>query len=112
MPSPQKLRDLKFKKYPFWRIDKTGLQVINGGWHFSFLQNPSDIAKKINSFSHGEFNNSEFTDEIKIEKRIDRPSKKVRLTFARPDKLRSKPMSCVRSIVCMSACVDARHTCR
>ena len=70
MPSPQKLRDLKFKKYPFWRIDKTGLQVINGGWHFSFLQNPSDIAKKINSFSHGEFNNSEFTDEIKIEKRI------------------------------------------
>ena len=69
-PAPQKLRDLKFKKYPFWRFDKGGLQIIKGGWHFSFLQKPSDIAKKIKSYSHGEFNKSEITDEKKIEKRI------------------------------------------
>ena len=54
--SMQNLRDLKFKKYPFWRIDKFGLQIVNGGWHFSFLQSPEQIAEKIKSFSHGEFN--------------------------------------------------------
>ena len=70
MPSPQKLRDLKFKEYPFWRFDKIGLQIIQGGWHFSFLQKPSDIAKKIKSFSHGEFNKNETIDEKKIEEKI------------------------------------------
>ena len=42
----QSLRNLKFKKYPFWRIDKSNLQTIQGGWHFSFLQTPQDIKKK------------------------------------------------------------------
>ena len=68
--SPQELRDLKFKKYPFWRIDKFNLQIIKGGWHFSFLQKPADIAKKIQSYSHGEFNKNNFTDEKKIQKKI------------------------------------------
>ena len=44
--SMQKLRDLKFKSYPFWRIDKINLQIIKGGWHFSFLQTPEQIFKK------------------------------------------------------------------
>ena len=52
----QELRDLKFKKYPFWRIDKRDLQIIEGGWHFSFLQSPNKILMKIKSFSHGEYN--------------------------------------------------------
>ena len=69
-PIPQKLRNLKFKEYPFWRFDKTRLQIIKGGWHFSFLQNPSDIAKKIMSYSHGEFNKNEITDEKKIQTKI------------------------------------------
>jgi len=69
-PIPQKLRNLKFKKYPFWRIDKLGQQIISGGWHFSFLQKPSDIAKKIKSYSHGEFNQNEFVDEKKIKEKI------------------------------------------
>ena len=69
-PLPQKLRSLKFKEYPFWRFDKIGQQIINGGWHFSFLQKPSDIAKKIKSYSHGEFNRSEYIDEKKIEQKI------------------------------------------
>ena len=40
LKSPQWLRDLKFKKYPFWRIDKVrDIQIIkDGGWHFSYLQ--------------------------------------------------------------------------
>ena len=33
-----KLRDMKFKNYPFWRFDKPKTQIIQGGWHFSFLQ--------------------------------------------------------------------------
>ena len=69
-PSPQNLRDMKFKKYPFWRIDKFNLQMIKGGWHFSFLQSPKDIIKKIKSFSHGEFNTKENTDLKKIEEKI------------------------------------------
>jgi beta-1,4-mannosyl-glycoprotein beta-1,4-N-acetylglucosaminyltransferase len=67
---PQKLRNLKFKDYPFWRFDKAKMQIIKGGWHFSFLQKPSDIAKKIRSYSHGEFNKNNITDEKEIEKKI------------------------------------------
>ena len=55
----QNLRNLKFKNYPFWRIDKYNLQIIKGGWHFSFLQTPQQILEKIKSFSHGEFNNQD-----------------------------------------------------
>jgi beta-1,4-mannosyl-glycoprotein beta-1,4-N-acetylglucosaminyltransferase len=69
-PIPQKLRNMKFKKYPFWRLDKPKTQIIRGGWHFSFLQSPSDIVKKIRSFSHGEFNTKEITDEKNIKDKI------------------------------------------
>ena len=69
-PGPQELRDLKFKRYPFWRIDKSNLQIINGGWHFSFLQTPRDISNKIKSYSHGEFNIKENFEEEKIKQKI------------------------------------------
>ena len=67
--SMQDLRNLKFKKYPFWRIDKKNLQIIDGGWHFSFLQTPQQILTKIKSFSHGEFNNEKI-NEKNIEEKI------------------------------------------
>ncbi len=57
LTSMQDLRNLKFKKFPFWRIDKRNLQILDGGWHFSYLQTPEEILNKIKSFSHGEFNN-------------------------------------------------------
>jgi beta-1,4-mannosyl-glycoprotein beta-1,4-N-acetylglucosaminyltransferase len=69
-PKPQKLRDLKFKDYPFWRIDKLNMQIIKGGWHFSFLQTPKDIVQKIKSYSHGEFNTEDNTNEQKINQKI------------------------------------------
>ena len=65
----QNLRNLKFKKYPFWRIDKYNLQTINGGWHFSFLQTSGQILNKIKSFSHGEFNINNVNQKI-IEQKI------------------------------------------
>ena len=69
-PEPQILRNLKFKNYPFWRIDKFNLQIIRGGWHFSFLQTSQDIAKKIKSYSHGEFNTVDNINEEKINQKI------------------------------------------
>ncbi len=70
LPIPQKFRNMKFKDYPFWRIDKKRLQIIKGGWHFSFLHTPTNISEKIKSFSHGEFNTKEITDIKKISKKI------------------------------------------
>ena len=62
--SMQDLRNLKFKNYPFWRFDKKNLQIIKGGWHFSYLLKSEQIIKKIKSFSHGEFNNKDFDRQI------------------------------------------------
>jgi beta-1,4-mannosyl-glycoprotein beta-1,4-N-acetylglucosaminyltransferase len=72
LKTPHWLRTLKFKKYPFWRFDKIkNLQIIeNGGWHFSYLQTPEAIRKKINSFSHGELLNSNLNNKGVIEKKI------------------------------------------
>ena len=70
--SPQWLRNLKFKKYPFWRIDKPkDLQIIeDGGWHFAYLQSPENISKKIKSFAHGEFNKDNIAEEESIRFKI------------------------------------------
>tara|TARA_B100000446_G_C10466119_1_gene310694 strand:+ start:126 stop:935 length:810 start_codon:yes stop_codon:yes gene_type:complete len=73
LKSPQWLRNLKFKKYPFWRIDKPrNLQIIeNGGWHFAYLQNMANISKKIKSFAHGEFNKPNFVNPAIIKEKIN-----------------------------------------
>jgi len=74
LKSPQWLRNLKFKKYPFWRFDKPrNLQIIqNGGWHFAYLQSAENISKKIKSFAHGEFNKEHLSNEEKINQRIQK----------------------------------------
>ena len=73
LKSPQWLRNLKFKKYPFWRIDKPkNIQIIkDGGWHFAYLHTAENISQKIKSFAHGEFNKENLTDEKEIQKRIE-----------------------------------------
>ena len=63
LSSMQSLRNLKFKDYPLWRIDKRHLQIIKGGWHFSYLQTPEQILNKIKSFSHGEFNDENLNEK-------------------------------------------------
>ena len=74
LKSPQWLRDLKFKKYPFWRVDKIrNIQIIkDGGWHFAYLQSPENISKKIKSFAHGEFNKANITNEENIKLKIEK----------------------------------------
>jgi len=49
--SPQWLRDIKYKKYPLWRIDtffskkkyRNIYLVNNGGWHFTNIKTAADI---------------------------------------------------------------------
>tara|TARA_Y100000590_G_scaffold90221_1_gene101686 strand:+ start:37 stop:831 length:795 start_codon:yes stop_codon:yes gene_type:complete len=73
LKSPQWLRDIKTKKRPFWKFykPKEPQLIFDGGWHFSFLKKPKDIAAKIKAYSHQEFNKENFVDEKKIEKRIE-----------------------------------------
>ena len=48
LKSPQWLRNLKFKKRPFWRVDKLRLNNIieQGGWHFCNLKNAEQLLYK------------------------------------------------------------------
>ena len=54
------LRNLKNKKYPWWRFDtylsktkQTNIQIVNdGGWHFTNLKTAEDIHKKLSNFGH------------------------------------------------------------
>ena len=48
LKSPQWLRNLKFKKRPFWRINKFRLNNIleYGGWHFCNLKKPEELLYK------------------------------------------------------------------
>ena len=58
--SPQWLRNIKSKKYPFWRLDtlfsKNKYQNIfflkNGGWHFSNMKTAESIEKKMSTYLH------------------------------------------------------------
>ena len=73
LKSPQWLRNIKKSKPAFWKFYKPRQPqlIYDGGWHFSFLKDPKGISKKIKSYSHSEYNKIEFTDEKKIEKRIN-----------------------------------------
>jgi len=58
--SPQWLRNVKDRKYPFYRVDTffsdkkyINIQIINdGGWHFSNIKSPEMIEHKLRSYLH------------------------------------------------------------
>jgi len=60
LKSPQWLRNIKDKKYPFYRIDTyfsekkyINLEFIdNGGWHFSNIKTEKEIEHKLKSYIH------------------------------------------------------------
>jgi len=60
LQSPQWLRNIKVRNYPFYRIDtffsKTRYSNIkfinNGGWHFTNLKSPEEIKYKLKSYLH------------------------------------------------------------
>jgi len=79
LKSPQWLRDLKFKKRPFWRLDKRYLNNIieNGGWHFCNLKSPEDLLYKYKNLCE---TNDPFHFKEKIEEKylnIEEISKRV-----------------------------------
>jgi len=55
LKSPQWLRNKRFLRRGFLRRILFKTQIIkDGGWHFSFLKTPENIAKKIKAYAHGE----------------------------------------------------------
>ena len=54
------LKNIKNKKYPFWRFDTffsnkkyTNLEIIeDGGWHFTNLKSPEELLEKMKNFGH------------------------------------------------------------
>jgi beta-1,4-mannosyl-glycoprotein beta-1,4-N-acetylglucosaminyltransferase len=60
LKSPQWLRNIKDKKYPFYRVDTyfsekkyINLMFINnGGWHFSNIKTANEIRYKLKSYLH------------------------------------------------------------
>ena len=54
------IRNLKNKRYPFWRLDtyfsnvkQTKLKIIeNGGWHFTNIKTPEELFEKFSNFGH------------------------------------------------------------
>ena len=57
---PQWLRDMKYKKYPLWRIDiilskkkyNNIYHIEEGGWHFTNIKSAKDIEKKLLNYTH------------------------------------------------------------
>ena len=60
LKSPQWLRNVKDKKYPFYRFDTffsdkkyINIKFVNdGGWHFSNIKTPAQIEHKLKSYLH------------------------------------------------------------
>jgi beta-1,4-mannosyl-glycoprotein beta-1,4-N-acetylglucosaminyltransferase len=83
--SPQWLRNVKDKNYPFWRIDtlfsKNKYQNIyfvnDGGWHFSNIKNAKEIKKKLESYLH----HREFDEEPLSVEKIDKIIKEKKTIY-------------------------------
>ena len=60
LKSPQWIRNIKNKKFGFWRLDTifsetkyiNKIFINDGGWHFSNLKSPADIEVKLKSYLH------------------------------------------------------------
>ena len=67
LKSPQWLRNLKFKKRPFWRIDKIRLNNIidDGGWHFCNLKSAKSLLYKYSNLC-------ETNDPVNFKEKIDK----------------------------------------
>ena len=64
------LRNLKNKRYPFWRLDtlfsknkERNINIVkDGGWHFTNVKSPEDLFEKLSNYGHhDEFEDSGVT---------------------------------------------------
>jgi beta-1,4-mannosyl-glycoprotein beta-1,4-N-acetylglucosaminyltransferase len=93
--SPQWLRNIKNKKYPFYRIDTlfsktkyTNIKfIIEGGWHFTNIKTAKEIRKKLKSYlHHREFD----VDPISVEDIIEIMNNKIAIYDLNVDKRSNK----------------------
>ena len=93
--SPQWLRNIKDKKYPFYRIDtlfsKTKYSnikfIVEGGWHFTNIKTAKEIRNKLKSYlHHREFD----VDPISIEDINEIINKKIAIYDLKVDKRSNK----------------------
>ena len=110
LKSPQWLRNIKDRKYPFYRLDTffsdtkyIDIKIIsNGGWHFSNLKTASEIEFKLKSYlHHREFDENplsveEISDliknkqaiyDLKVDKRVNKIGDGSKLEKYPKDKL-------------------------
>ena len=110
LKSPQWLRNIKDKKYPFYRLDTffsdtkyIDIKIIsNGGWHFSNLKTASEIEFKLKSYlHHREFDenplsveeidslikNKQAIYDLKVDKRVNKIGDGSKLEKYPSDKL-------------------------
>ena len=110
LKSPQWLRNIKDRKYPFYRLDTffsnskcIDIKIIsNGGWHFSNLKTASEIEYKLKSYlHHREFDENplsveEISDliknkqaiyDLKVDKRVNKIGDGSKLEKYPTDKL-------------------------
>jgi len=60
LKNPQWLRNIKDRKYPFYRFDTyfsenkyISIKIVDdGGWHFSYLKSANEIEHKLKSYLH------------------------------------------------------------
>ena len=93
--SPQWLRNIKDKKYPFYRVDTllskskyTNIKfIIEGGWHFTNIKTAKEIRKKLKSYlHHREFD----VDPISVEDIIEIMNNKIAIYDLKVDKRSNK----------------------
>ena len=73
------IRNLKNKRYPFWRLDtyfsevkQTNLKIIeNGGWHFTNIKTPEELFEKFSNFGHHDEFELANIDVKKIKEKIE-----------------------------------------
>ncbi len=53
------------------RFRFTHRTISDGGWHWSYMMTPEQIAGKIESFSHTEFSGGEFSSVESVRRRVD-----------------------------------------
>ena len=110
LKSPQWLRNIKDRKYPFYRLDTffsdtkyIDIKIIsNGGWHFSNLKTASEIEFKLKSYlHHREFDenplsveeindlikNKQAIYDLKVDKRVNKIGDGSKLEKYPSDKL-------------------------
>ena len=83
--SPQWLRNVKDRNYPFWRIDTLfsknkyqNIYLVNdGGWHFSNIKNAKEIKEKLKSYLH----HREFDEEPLSVEEIDKIIKEKKTIY-------------------------------